>query len=410
MIRSPKVLINVSLLLFLCLALLVPWKDVYRFFFFAGVMPGVIWAFSRGDRPASLREPAVKALVILILYLSVNSFLVSEAGLEDSFDRFRWGGEVLFLMMGILFASELWMERPRFYGFLFLCAVFVSGMLVLLPYLLNGHFNSRLEGLGFLGHPIQAASTLLVLWAIGVALMSFASTTRSVDRSLLLLSGVIMVSVAVFSQSRGPVIASAITVLLLTVSWFATNPKSRNLIFLVPLTALGVLGVLWALLPYQYTGWFLDMMTDRGLSHRPEIWLSVLQYASSHWAVGVGAATEFVDTAAGAALKSELGLVIEHTHNIFLEIFLIGGVVALSLLLGTIYFILRRLAESRSSVGSKLMGASILLVLVMVNFTDTARPLSSPAPDWVLLWLPLVFLASGVFWLRAGRPVGIDRE
>ena len=169
MIRSPKILICKSLLLCLFLAILVPWKDLYRLFFFAGVMPGVIWAFYRGDRPASLREPAVNTLVILVVYLSLSSFLISDASLKASFDRFRWGFEILFLILGTLFASELWVRRPRFYGTLFLCAVFVSGLVALVPYWLAGHFNTRLEGFGFLGHPIQAASTLLILWAIGVA-------------------------------------------------------------------------------------------------------------------------------------------------------------------------------------------------------------------------------------------------
>ena len=410
MIRSPKVLICASLLLFLFLALLVPWKDVYRFFFFAGVMPGVIWAFSRGDRPAGLYEPAVKILMILILYLSLNSFLVSDASFKDSFDRLRWGIEILFLLTGILFASELWMKRPRFYGFLFLGAVLVSGISVLLPYLLAGRFDTRLEGFGFLGHPIQAASILLVLWAIGVALMSFAPTLRFIDRAILLLSGLVVVGVAVYSQSRGPMIASVITVLSMTVSWFAVTNKPWNLILLVLLTAFGFLGVFWALLPGQYTGWFLEMMTNRGLSYRPEIWSSVLQHASSHWLFGVGAATDFVDTGAGAALKSELGLVFVHTHNIFIELFLVGGVVALGLLLGAMYLMLMRVSQSTCSVGSKLVGASILLVLVMVNFTDTARPLSSPSPDWVLLWLPLGFLLSLAFRLRAAHPVAVERQ
>ena len=408
MIRSPKVLICASLLLFLFLALLVPWKDLYRFFFFAGLMPGVIWAFYRGEPPAGLREPAVKTLVILVVYLSLSSFLISDASLEASFDRFRWGIEILFLIFGTLFASELWMRRPRFYGTLFLCAVFVSGLVALVPYWLAGRFNTRLEGFGFLGHPIQAASTLLMLWAIGVALMSLAPKIRFFERALLVLSGLIMVSIAIFSQSRGPVIASTITVLCLSVSWFSKHSTPRNLIFWVPLTVLGFIGSLWVLLPEQYTDWFLKMMTDRGLSYRPEIWASVLKNTSSDWIVGIGAATDFVDTAAGAALRSELGQVFLHTHNIFLELWIKGGIVALVMLLGTIYFILKCLAYSSCSVRSKLVAVSILLTFIMVNFTDTARLLSSPAADWVLLWLPLVFLASFSFWLQAGESVDID--
>jgi O-antigen ligase len=408
LIRSPKLLICASLLLFLFLALLVPWKDLYRFFFFAGLVPGVIWAFYRGERPASFREPSVNTLVILVVYLSLSSFLISEASLKASFDRFRWGFEILFLIFGTLFASELWMRRPRFYGTLFLCSVFVSGLVALVPYWLAGRFNTRLEGFGFLGHPIQAASTLLMLWAIGVALMSLAPKIRFFERTLLILSGMVMVSIAIFSQSRGPVIASAITVLSLSVSWFSKNNRPRNLIFWVPLTILGFIGALWVLLPEQYTDWFLKMMTDRGLSYRPEIWASVLKNTGSDWILGAGAATDFVDTAAGAALRSELGQVFLHTHNIFLELWIKGGIVSLVLLLGTIYFILKCLAYSSCSVRSKLVAISILLTFLMVNFTDTARLLSSPAADWVLLWLPLVFLASFSFWLRAGKSVDID--
>ncbi|WP_166266261.1 O-antigen ligase family protein [Marinobacter caseinilyticus] len=407
LMRSPIVLISTSLLLFLLLAILVPWKDVYRFFFFAGVMPGVIWALYQGEKPLCMGARSIKALILLVLYLSLNSFLVSSAPLKDSVDSFRWGGEILFLIMGILYASEHWMRRPIIFGRLILSGVFLASVLVLMPYVTNGFFDLRLVGVGFLEHPIQGASSLLVLWAIGFALMGFATSVQAADWLLIALSGLAMLTVAVFSQSRGPVIASVITVLLMTGPWLIAHPRSKLWLYII----FGVsLGGFWVLLPQDYADWFFEMMMSRGLSYRPEIWSSVLEYAANHWIFGSGAATEFVDTSAGAALKSELGFEFAHSHNIFLEIFLIGGVFALFILLSTICVALKRLWEAPVSGRSKLLAVSVLLVVIMVNFTDTAHPISSPSANWMLLWLPLVFWFSTVYSLRSDHSHDVENQ
>lgn len=393
--RSPEWWVNVSLLAFVFLALLVPWKDLYRFFFFVGVMPGVLWSLKRHGLPRALITPAPLLMAALIIYLSCNSFVVSEVGFEESLDQFRWGIELLFLVAGVLIAGSCWLRSPRFYGVLFLGAVVIAGLSALLPYLWVSNFSARLTGFGFLSHPIQGASTLLVLWTMGVALLGLANAGKWFDRGLVLISAGVMIAVSIFSQSRGPVIAAIAMLLLAIAARGISVPNLRRGSLLgVGIGLVIVAGVAWWATETPES-WLYQMMTRRGFSYRPEIWTTILIHCQDFWLFGTGTSTDFVSTVPGAILEEKKGHVFEHSHNLFLQTFLAGGIVALSLLIGALGFMVVRLFRlhgvSRSPAA--LTGVGVLLVVVMVNFTDTARLLSSPTPDWVLLWLPLAFVS-----------------
>ncbi|MDX1634986.1 MAG: O-antigen ligase family protein [Marinobacter sp.] len=392
---SPGMLINVSLLAFLFLALLVPWKDLYRVFFFLGVMPGVLWSLKRYGLPAQFRSAAPCLLALLIIYLACNSFFVSAVGFSESLDQFRWGIEVLFLMGGVLIAGNVWIAQPRRYGLLFLSAVAFAGLSVLIPYLWEGKFSTRLAGYGFLSHPIQGASTLLVLWTMGVSLLGLANAGRWLDRILVLASAAIVIAVAVFSQSRGPVIAGILMLLLAVAARGISVPRLRLWSLLAVAGGLALVAGIGWWASETPDSWLYQVMTQRGFSYRPEIWSAILANCQGFWLWGEGTSTDFANTAPGSVLKETMGYAFDHSHNLFLQTFLAGGMFALTLLLlaiGIMVFRLFRLyGVSRSPVA--LTGLGVMLVTVMVNFTDTARLLSSPTPDWVLLWLPLFFVS-----------------
>lgn len=392
---SPGWLTNVSLLTFLFLALLVPWKDLYRLFFFAGVMPGVLWNLKSVGIPGPLKTRASLLMMGLVAYLGCSSFLVSDVAFIENLDQLRWAIELLFLITAVLVSGNYWVRSPRLYGLLFLGAVVIAGLSALIPYLWAGNFSARLAGFGFLAHPIQGPSTLLVLWTIGIALLGLANAGRWVDRLLVLVSFSTVIAFALLSQSRGPVVAAIATLLLAIAARGISVPKIRVWALLaVAISLASVIGIAWWAAETP-DSWLYQTMTQRGLSYRPEIWAAVLANCQNFWLLGVGASTDFIDTVPGTILKQDMGYVFHHSHNLFLQTFLVGGVLALALLLAAVGIMTVRLFRlyEMSRSPAALTGLGVLLVTIMVNFTDTAQLLSSPTPDWVLLWLPLSFVA-----------------
>ena len=138
------------------------------------------------------------------------------------------------------------------------------------------------------------------------------------------------------------------------------------------------------------------MLTARKLSYRPEIWSAVINNLKDHWLIGVGTATKFSDTVPGIVAKKNTGFIFDHAHNIFLQVWLSGGVLALFMLLGALASMIRKLftMEVRLKRQPVFAGSAVLIVFFMVNLTDTAIPISAPRPDWVLFWLPLLFVTS----------------
>lgn len=396
--------INVSLLAFLFLALFFDNADVYRFFFFAGVMPGVLWFFWKSTLPDLFKTMPTIIIALFISYLSFNSLLVSNASWADKVDQLRWGIEVLFLSSAIVLSSQCWLNSSRIYGRLFLFAVLLGALFALVVYIFQADFKIRLSGNGFLSHPIQGPSTLLVLWTLGFGLFFVPSRSpvRTSDYFLLFLSGLMVFFVAIFSQSRGPVAATLLTFSFSLFALYLVVPTVRRQIIFGSSVAL-IFGVYFLL----YRDWLIRVFTARDLSYRPEIWSAVINNVETYWLFGVGSATKFSDTVPGVVAKESTGFVFDHTHNIFFQVWLSGGLIASLMLLGVMVSLIRKLFAKNFTNQYRLFfaGSTALVVLVMVNFTDTAIPISAPRPDWVLFWLPLLFVTSLVTWRPEKRVV-----
>ncbi len=386
--------INVSLLAFFFLGMMVPYEDLYRFFFFAGVVPLTLWSFFKGEIPPAAVSPIILLLLLLTAYLALNSFFVSDAAFRMAFRRFRWGLTVFILAGALLIACGQWIKRPGFYGRLFLFAVIAAGTAMLVPYLMAGDFSERITGVGLLWHTIQASSILLIVWTMGFVMICMAQDPRRADRVLILAAFAVVIAVIVASQSRGPLLAAGITMLLAGVSHILWLPREKRFI---PAGVMGLAAVAAGLCLWYgraMLSGYIDALFIRGLSYRPEIWKAVIEHSSSNRLFGVGSATRLPDSVAGRALLEETGLVFAHTHNLFMEMFYAGGVIALLLLVAALALLFFRLLAMEAPGAVRMACVCLLMVVLMVNFTDTVSPLSAPRPAWVLFWLPLVFLVA----------------
>ncbi|HEY7885835.1 MAG TPA: O-antigen ligase family protein [Cellvibrionaceae bacterium] len=357
----------------------------------------LLWLFIRYPMPSWLRDPLFLTCTGLIVWLSLNSILVSNAHWPAKLDQLRWGAEVWLFIAGLMVTVPIWLTRPKMYGLLFSSLILLAVVVALLPYVYVGDYNSRLIGRGFLSHPIQGASVLLVYWGIAFFLLGFERSLSRLELVVLITAGIGVLVFAILSQSRGPMLATALILPCFFLSYLWHRHSASWRLILISLSAVVlVLSLLWALSPEVFTSWLHANMAARGLSYRPEIWSSTLAHWQTFALWGTGNATSFVNTAPGAELLATLGIEFDHTHNIFLQFWLIGGGAALLLFVFILATMTIKLLHREHTMRHGLSALGLLLIMVLSNLTDTARPLASPTADWVLLWLPILMVVEAL--------------
>lgn len=405
---GPVKITSVNLLIFLALSLFVDFGDFYRAFFFLGVIPGVVWFYKNNGSLELFRQRSALFLFLIIFYLSLSSFFLNPVDFWGALNQFRWAVEILFFSLAIMISAQIWFESPVFHGRFFLVLLLCVGISIIVPYIFIGNFELRMHGVEFLSHPIQGPSILLIFWAVGASLLNLNSSLSEmnvVDRLLLVVSAIIVFLIAVFSRSRGPIIANMVAFSLVlgsTIIWCVG--AKRAAIFIL---CFCVVGSALVFSSDAVSHWLVQLFTDRGLSYRPVIWSSVIDGMNSYWTFGTGSAREFVNTVPGNLAKEKTGLTFSHTHNIFLQTFLVGGIFSILMLLAAIVDVTRKLILTWRDAGSGCFWCGLVgLIFVMVNFTDTATLICSPRADWLLLWFPLFFVISFVQFLgKASRNV-----
>lgn len=288
-----------------------------------------------------------------MLYIGVFIlfFPILAAGRTDNVVRLLQLGGV---GLGVASAYSLY----RYYGFL------------------HAPWFLRLEGIGELSHPILGA------YVIGVALVwsLLLPPQRRLSQVIWLCSLLLCLAFVVMSQSRGALLALALTVALLPLWW----RDRRAWIFSGTVLVLGVIGLIV----------FQSLMTDRGSSYRPEIFGAVLQMIELHPLKGLGIGTNYSVTIAD-------GQVFDHSHNLFTHTTILLGLPGLVLWSVVWLLVLREAWLARSTaLGRCMMGVWIFSTCAM-QF-DAASLTGSPRAEWFISWLP-IGLACVLVWARAPR-------
>jgi len=385
-----------SLWLFLGLSVLQPSDDVFRFIYFAAILPLTPYLYwcSREHEQHLLRSLAPGATLLLFLFISV-SWSSHES---ESVSRYiRWFLETL-----VFFAAAAWCgyqarrENLAFGKYLHFI-VLIAGLGSVGLYIYQGHYPARLEGIGLLGHPVLGSSVLISLWALGTL-----DKKMYVKRLLWLLVGsaVAVITFVYLTQSRGPLLA--LCGFLLCIMALLLLKKGRARSWGIALMAVFVVGAGVAIVTETP---LLASMVERGDSYRFEIWSTIIGHWRSFWLTGVGIATPFPASEAGQALREATQQTIVHPHNILISMWFFAGLPGLLLFLGFIIHLFARLWLSVKGPWRGL-GVSVLLVVMALCFTDTYRLISSPRPMWVIFWLPLGFLLGwSVAWRQRSEVV-----
>lgn len=120
---------------------------------------------------------------------------------------------------------------------------------------------------------------------------------------------------------------------------------------------------------------------SRGLTHRDEVWRTVIERVGEHWWFGHGAHTELGDVVLST------GQVVHNPHSLYLEVLYQFGSVGLASLLIMLLASLWTLWRSRSTMAPlwfSVLAASTVVFMVEMHFFVAA-----PNVVWMWLWLPL---------------------
>lgn len=229
--------------------------------------------------------------------------------------------------------------------------------------------QDRLIGSGSLSNP------LLTSHLLGFACVYWLArwTCAQQYQVLAIACGSILLATLLATGSRTPLVALAATSLWLACTW-----RSRRAFLPIAALAIGLLAML-ALAP--------DLFTQRGLSHRPEIWSKTLQLIMETPWLGKGYGSPL------AIWVPALGKTLSDPHNVELAVAYELG--AIGLLLWCLMYAAALLSCIRHRTCPEFAIASALLLYgLMAGMTEGSNFLSRPNESWFLTWIPLTLVAS----------------
>ncbi len=319
------------------------------------------------------RQPALWGSVLLLLAWSALS-LAWSVGEEPGREAKRLLYILVFLLAFPLLA-QLGQARIRQLLLVGSALLAVAALVSVVHfYAMQGYpLLARLQGIGEISHPILGA------YVIGSAvLVLLYQPPRQRGLQLAWLAALACLGLFVMlSQSRGAVLALALTVILAPL-WF----RDRHSRVFAMLAALATGLALYFL---------YDLIARRGSSYRPEIFHSAIDMIAAHPWTGLGL---------GAAYDVTVGKMhFDHTHNMFTHVAVELGLPGMLLWVMVWLYTLGEIVRARGTLfGKVLLGFWVYSTLAM-QF-DAASLTGTPRAEWFISWLP-VGLVMLLPWGRA---------
>ena len=233
--------------------------------------------------------------------------------------------------------------------------------------------GTRLAGYGAFYNPLLISHVFgffVALW-FGMYFME-SELFRPISLLGILICGALLFA----TGSRTPLVA-----MVAAVSWLAALSANRKAVVVLGSIFLLGIGVL-ALAP--------EVITQRGLSYRTEIWANALrQIAEVIW-FGHGH---------GSPLSIQLDGVpypFSEPHNLTLQVFYDGGVVGLVLWLSIYVVALERSWQLRTDKWVLACSATVVYGMA-AGLTEGGALFSRPEEHWFLIWIPLALLSATIY-------------
>ncbi len=260
----------------------------------------------------------------------------------------------ILLLSAYVFALVAYYSFPEHYF------VFVS----------NYYEGNGIIGQGNLSNPLLSSHVYGVFTVI--VMIYFLSVKRDWKKdSILLIIFAGLLSFVILTKSRTPLVALSCVFLYLL--WVY-----RNKFVLYFISTLIVFAITYFTLNYE-------ILTERGLSFRPEIWTVVLEEVADKPVFGAGFGTGIL------IYIEEIQANFSDTHSLYIGLLYNLGMMGLLLWLA---FIATLLVTGLKNKTSKLahIGVGVLLYGMAAGLTEGTNFISRPKEVWFLVWLPVALL------------------
>lgn len=344
---------------------------------------------------------------ISLILFCITLIFIPESRKVFTLNRERKKGFIYVTLFLVYFSlSNLWGAKPAniesslthsFYLFMFLGMMTmmldsdkryyvllssIAGILVLSLYCLIFEYHSILVERVASNHNPGPANVIDLSGyaAIGIILTLMALKEKG-HKAILLIVPVFLGVIAI-SQSRGPIIALALS-LLITLPFRKINIK--HVLFAVIIAGILSAMLLDSVMGKQIILRFSELYTQSFL--RLSIWKHTLQLVAQapYFGHGFDAHLEFTNYS---------GEHVRTTHSLYLGTLLKGGIVGLVLLLLVLGHGLRNLTASAREEGQRLELA-LFIFMLLFYLSQGIFAVSNPTEYWYLFWFPLAFSLPG---------------
>lgn len=329
-------------------------------------------------QPASLRHmlcsPIVIAYIPFACFIALSIFW--SASEDNAIDLLKRPLYVLLLFFTVFELGQRRFDLLRLIIKLSAICAIVAAFVTITRFSVEGA-QGRLAGYGALYNPLLVSHVFgffIALW-FGIYF-----TDRKLFQPLSLMGILICGALLIATGSRTPLVA-----MVVTICWLAAlSANKKAVIALCGLLFLGAGTLLIA----------PDVITQRGLSYRTEIWANALMQISERLWFGHGYA---------APLSIQLESIpypFSDPHNLTLRVFYDGGVFGLVLWLLLYLVALERSWQLRSDKWVLVCSATVVYGLA-AGMTEGGSFLSRPKEHWFLIWIPLALLSATTYRGRA---------
>jgi hypothetical protein len=297
--------------------------------------------------------------------------------------------QVVFICLWLLVTTWVSQHYPKLYFQAPVVLVVIGslvGVISVAFYFYNhGLSFPRLRGLGILENSLVFAQAMG-----GVALVTYVFWLQEENRTktILYAVGFLCCGLGVLlTQSRGPIAAMVLTVLIVSVL-IGMNKKR-----LVLVLSLGVISAIFVV------GVFPDLLEGlvregRFFSSRDLIWRKVLENSADHLWFGQGV-VRFTDFDVTDRLS------LQHSHNVFIDTIRFGGIVGVILLVVHLFVSFNGWTSNRQHYPIY----AWLLFGCLCMLTNGKFLLVRPDWIWLCYWLPIGFICAA----QNRAEMGIDR-
>lgn len=239
--------------------------------------------------------------------------------------------------------------------------------------------GDRLRGYGILPNPILLSSVAVIQIAIGLQLPL--TTLREKIATIAMLGAT--TTIVSLSVSRGPTLTLQAVLLV----WMIYTPYIKTSHKIAIATIAATTAATTACI-FAYTTNLIEVLTARGISHRPIIWEEAISYAHQHLLFGWGWLNDFSQSVGKHGLLEHIGNTILHPHSLLVSALFYGGIIGLLVHVIFLGFC------AHEAVKSKMRGLTLSLLAAVLLLTAADTHAAVARRDFMLLifWLPTALI------------------